>query len=297
MKYDARAPQQSTPQKPKNIVGAAGSASRQGNVLRIYSWNVNGIRAVLKKGALQEFIAKERPDILCLQETKAQEGQAVTEFEGYTEYWNSASKLGYSGTAIFTKIKPLNVVKGFPENFAKKYNFIDSETRDSADEGRVLAAEFDKFWLVTVYTPNGKDDLSRISLREKHWDPAFLAYCKELEKTKPVVFCGDLNVAHTEDDLANPKPNRGKKGFTDEERKGFQNFLDAGFIDTLRLFYQGNGHYTWWSHFANARARNVGWRIDYFLTSSTLKNKIKAAAIHPKVLGSDHCPVSIELDI
>ncbi len=148
-----------------------------------------------------------------------------------------------------------------------------------------------------MYTPNAKDDLSRIPLREKHWDPAFLAYCKQLEKKKPVIFCGDLNVAHTEDDLANPKPNRGKKGFTTEERQGFQNFLDAGFVDTLRMFKQGNGYYTWWSHFANARARNVGWRIDYFLVSDALKKHVQAADIHASVMGSDHCPISITLDI
>jgi len=265
--------------------------------MRIYSWNVNGIRAVVRKGALQEFMAKHQPDILCLQETKAQQGQAEIDFEGYEEYWNSAEKKGYSGTAIFTKIKPIKVINGFPEDFAKKYNFIDDETRDSANEGRVLTAEFDKFYLVTVYTPNAKDDLSRIPLRHKHWDPAFLAYVKQLEKTKPVVFCGDLNVAHTEDDLANPKPNRGKKGFTDEERSGFQNFLDNGMVDTFRLFKQGNGYYTWWSHFANARARNVGWRIDYFVASGSLKDKVKSAEIYPKVIGSDHCPISIELDV
>jgi len=265
--------------------------------MRIYSWNVNGIRAVVRKGALQEFMAKHQPDILCLQETKAQQGQAEIDFEGYEEYWNSADKKGYSGTAIFTKIKPIKVINGFPEDFAKKYNFIDDETRDSANEGRVLTAEFEKFYLVTVYTPNAKDDLSRIPLRHKHWDPAFLAYVKQLEKTKPVVFCGDLNVAHTEDDLANPKPNRGKKGFTDEERSGFQNFWDNGMVDTFRLFKQGNGYYTWWSHFANARARNVGWRIDYFVASGSLKDKIKSAEIHPKVIGSDHCPISIELDV
>jgi exodeoxyribonuclease-3 len=265
--------------------------------LKIYSWNVNGIRAVVRKGELQKFIAKHQPDILALQETKAQQGQAEIDFEGYEEYWNSAGKAGYSGTAIFTKIKPKQVINGFPEDFAKKYKFVDSETRDSANEGRVIAAEFDNFWLVTVYTPNSKDDLSRIPLRHKHWDPAFLAYVKQLEKTKPVIFTGDLNVAHTEDDLANPKPNIGKKGFTAEEREGFQNFLDAGFIDTLRMFHQGNGFYTWWTHWANARARNVGWRIDYFLASKALKDKIKAAAIHPDVMGSDHCPISITLDV
>jgi exodeoxyribonuclease-3 len=251
--------------------------------VKIYSWNVNGIRAVVRKGALQDFIKKHQPDILALQETKAKQGQAEINFEGYEEYWNSATKQGYSGTAIFTKIK--------------KYNFVDDKTRDAAEEGRVIAAEFDDFWLVSVYTINAKDDLSRLELKHKHWDPAFLAYVKELEKTKPVIFTGDLNVAHTDDDLANPKPNRGKKGFTEEERSGFQNMLDAGFVDTFRLFKQGNGHYTWWSHFANARARNVGWRIDYFLVSQALKDKVKAAGIHAEILGSDHCPISLEVEI
>jgi exodeoxyribonuclease-3 len=265
-------------------------------MLKIYSWNVNGIRAVVRKGALQDFIKKHQPDILCLQETKAQQGQAGINFEGYEEYWNSAQKAGYSGTAIFTKIKPIKVINGFPDDFAKKYNFVDDETRDAANEGRVIAAEFDKFYLVTVYTPNAKDDLSRVQLRHEHWDPAFLAYVKQLEKTKPVVFTGDLNVAHTPDDLANDKSNIGKKGFTDEEREGFQHFIDAGFIDTLRLFKQGKGYYTWWSHFAKSRERNVGWRIDYFLVSSSLKSKVKEATIHADVMGSDHCPISIKLD-
>lgn len=265
--------------------------------MKIYSWNVNGIRAVIRKELFKPFFDKEKPDIVCLQETKAQQGQAVIDLPGYEEYWNSAHKAGYSGTAIFTKIKPISVTNGFPEDIAKKYNLTDEKERDSATEGRVLTAEFDKFFLVTVYTPNAKDDLSRLPLRHKHWDPAFLEYCKNLEKKKPVVFCGDLNVAHTEDDLANPKPNRGKKGFTNEEREGFQKFVDAGFVDTLRIFKQGNGHYTWWSHFANSRARNVGWRIDYFLVSDALKKHIKSASIHADVMGSDHCPISITLDI
>lgn len=265
--------------------------------MKIYSWNVNGIRAVARKGALQEFMAKHSPDILCLQETKAQQGQSEIDFEGYEEYWNSAQKKGYSGTAIFTKLKPLKVINGFPEGFSNKYKFVDSQTRDAADEGRVIAAEFDKFWLVTVYTPNAKDDLSRIPLRHDHWDPAFLAYLKQLEKSKPVLFCGDLNVAHTPDDLARPKENEGKKGYTKEEREGFQNFIDAGFIDTFRLFTKGNGHYSWWTHWAHARARNVGWRIDYFLASKSLKPKIKDAKIHADVMGSDHAPVSITLDL
>jgi exodeoxyribonuclease-3 len=184
-----------------------------------------------------------------------------------------------------------------PQDLEKKYKLSDDSYGDPNTEGRVIVAEFDKFFVVTVYTPNAKDDLSRIPLRHKQWDPAFLEYCQRLEKTKPVIFCGDLNVAHTEDDLANPKPNVGKKGFTAEEREGIQNMIDCGFVDTFRLFKQGNGYYTWWSHFANARARNVGWRIDYFLVSSKLKTKVKRADIHPKVMGSDHCPISIELEL
>jgi exodeoxyribonuclease III len=265
--------------------------------MKLYSWNVNGIRAVTRKGTFQEFMAAHKPDILCLQETKAEKGQAEIDLPDYNEYWNSAEKKGYSGTAIFARTKPLNVINGFPDAFANKYTFADELKRDSWNEGRVVTAEFDKYFVVTVYTPNAKDDLSRVALRHKHWDPAFLAYCKQLEKKKPVVFCGDLNVAHTELDLANPKPNRGKKGFTDEEREGFQNFVDAGFVDTFRIFTQGNGHYSWWSHFANSRARNVGWRIDYVLVSESLKKNVKSAKIHADVMGSDHCPVSIELDL
>lgn len=266
-------------------------------MIKIYSWNVNGIRAVIRKEQFVPFIQKEKPDILCLQETKAQQGQAEIDLSDYEEYWNSAEKKGYSGTAIFTKHKPLSVINGFPEEIIKEYEVPGDIYGDPNKEGRIIAAEYEKFFVVTVYTPNAKDDLSRIPMREKHWDPAFLAYCKHLEKKKPVIFCGDLNVAHTEDDLANPKPNRGKKGFTTEERAGFQAFLDAGFIDTLRMFKQGNGHYTWWSHFANSRARNVGWRIDYFLVSKSLRSKVKAADIHAAILGSDHCPISITLDI
>jgi exodeoxyribonuclease-3 len=263
--------------------------------MKIYSWNVNGIRAVLKKGLFEPFMAAHRPDVLCLQETKAERGQVEIELPGYHEYWNSAVKKGYSGTAIFSKQEPLSVVKGYPDSFAHRYSFADELLRDSATEGRVITAEFKSLYVVTVYTPNAKDDLSRVPLRFKHWDPAFLAYCQQLEKTKPVIFCGDLNVAHTELDLANPKSNRGKKGFTDEERKGFQNFVDAGFIDTFRLFKQGNGYYTWWSPFANSRARNIGWRIDYCLTSQALRAAVQSAEIHPDVMGSDHCPVSVTL--
>jgi exodeoxyribonuclease III len=265
--------------------------------MKLYSWNVNGIRAVLKKGLFQPFLEKHEPDILCLQETKAERGQVEIDLPGYKEYWNSAVKKGYSGTAIFSKKEPMDVVNGYPEKFAKQFKFADELQRDSNEEGRVITAEYEKFYVVTVYTPNAKDDLSRLKLRFEHWDPAFLAYCKLLEKKKPVIFCGDLNVAHTELDLANPKPNVGKKGFTDEERKGFQNFVDAGFVDTLRLFKQGNGHYSWWSHFANSRARNVGWRIDYVLVSGPLRSSIKTADIHADIMGSDHCPVSVTLNL
>ncbi len=265
--------------------------------MKIYSWNVNGIRAVLRKGNFAPFVASEQPDIFCLQETKAQPGEAVVDLPDYHEYWNSADKKGYSGTAIFSKVKPLAIMNGLPEDIRTKYDMTKDEYGDPNTEGRVLTAEYEKFYLVTVYTPNAKDDLSRIPLRHKHWDPAFLDHCRNLEKTKPVVFCGDLNVAHTELDLANPKPNIGKKGFTHEERAGFQAFLDAGFVDTLRMFKEGNGLYTWWSHFANSRERNVGWRIDYFLVSSALKDIVVAADIHPQVMGSDHCPVSVTLDI
>ncbi len=263
--------------------------------MKLYSWNVNGIRAVIRKEALQPFIAEHQPDVLCLQETKAKQGQAVIDLPQYNEYWYSAVKPGYSGVALFSKTQPLQIREGFPADIIDRYQLTGDSYGDPNDEGRVLAAEYPDFWVVTVYTPNAKDDLSRIPLRHKHWDPAFLAYCQQLEQQKPVVFCGDLNVAHTEDDLANPKPNRGKKGFTDEERTGFQNFIDAGFIDTLRLFKQGNGYYTWWSHFANSRARNVGWRIDYVLASQSLRNRITSANIHPDVTGSDHCPVSLTI--
>lgn len=266
------------------------------HMLKLYSWNVNGIRAVMRKGLFEPFTSQEQPDILCLQEIKAQPEQIGLDLPGYEQVWYPATKPGYSGVALLSKVKPLQTVNGLPADIIEQYKVEGDSYGNPNDEGRVLAAEFDQFWLVTVYTPNAKDDLSRLQLRQ-HWDPAFLAYCQRLEATKPVVFCGDLNVAHTENDLANPKPNRGKKGFTDQERAGFQAFVDAGFIDTLRLFTQGSGYYTWWSHFAQARQRNVGWRIDYFLVSANLKNKVQAAAIHPQIMGSDHCPVSLSLEV
>lgn len=266
-------------------------------MIKVYSWNVNGIRAVTKKGMFQPFLEREKPDILMLQEIKAKPEQIDLELDGYDAFWYSAEKPGYSGTAMLSKIKPTQVINGFPQDIIKKYNVTGDTYGNPNDEGRVIAAEFDKFWVVGVYTPNAKDDLSRITLRHKHWDPAFLAYVKQLEQTKPVIFTGDLNVAHKPDDLQNDKSNIGKKGFTNEERAGFQAFVDAGFIDTFRMFKQGKGYYTWWSHFAKARERNVGWRIDYFLVSSSLKEKVASAEIHPDIMGSDHCPVSVTLDI
>jgi exodeoxyribonuclease III len=265
--------------------------------MKFYSWNVNGIRAVVRKGTFQKFMAEHQPDVLCLQETKAEKGQAQIDLAGYHEFWNSAEKKGYSGTAIFSRHEPIRVTNGFPDSFARKFTFADELKRDSWNEGRLVTAEFAKYHAVTVYTPNAKEDLSRLALRHRHWDPAFLAYVQLLERKKPVIFCGDLNVAHTELDLANPKTNRGKKGFTDEEREGLQNLIDAGFVDTFRLFTQGNGHYSWWSNFAGARARNVGWRIDYVMVSGSIRKKVREAKIHADVMGSDHCPVSIRIDL
>ncbi len=263
--------------------------------MKIYSWNVNGIRAVVKKGEFQKFMAEQKPDILCLQETKAEQGQAEVDLTGYEEYWNSSkAKKGYSGTAIFTKNKPIAIINDIPEDFIKSSGLVADNYGDSNLEGRVIAAEFEDFYVVTAYTPNAKDDLLRIDLRQQ-FDAAMTAYCADLQKKKPVIYCGDMNVAHTPDDLANPKPNIGKKGFSDQERTGFDNWLAAGFVDTFRMFTQGNGHYTWWSHFANARARNVGWRIDYFLVSEAIKAKVKKADIHAAQIGSDHCPISIQI--
>lgn len=266
------------------------------NLMKLYSWNVNGIRAVINKGAFQSFVAEHQPDILCLQETKAKEGQAVIDLPDYQELWNDADKAGYSGTAIFTKIKPHSVVNGFTDAIAEKYHLAGDSYGDPTKEGRVLSAEFEKFWVVTVYTPNSKGDLSRLELRHKQWDPAFLEHLKELEKTKPVLVCGDFNVAHNDIDLANPKANVGKHGFTNEEREGFDVFKAAGLIDTFRAKYpERTDAYTWWTHWANARARNIGWRIDYWLASQSIADQIIEADIHPDILGSDHCPVSIEV--
>ncbi len=250
--------------------------------MKLISWNVNGLRAVLKKNFL-EFLDAEKPDVLCLQETKCTPDQVEQLWPAkYTTYWNSAEKKGYSGTAIFTKMRPLNVIP-----------HIDIAEHDR--EGRVLAAEFADFFLVNVYVPNSKRDLSRLAYRQK-WDKDFLAYLKKLEKRKPVIFCGDLNVAHTEIDLANPKANVHNHGFTDRgARLALTRFVKGGFLDTFREFEQGGGHYSWWSVMGGARSRNVGWRIDYFLVSKALRPRLKRAFIRPEVTGSDHCPVGIEI--
>ena len=259
--------------------------------MRIFSWNVNGLRAVLNKGALQDFINAERPDILCVQETKAKPGQAEVDFPEYEELWNSAERAGYSGTAIFTKIKPLSV-----SNVLPAAGDLADQFGDPLNEGRVQTAEFEKFYLVNIYTPNSKRALERLSLRERLWDPAILNYLKELEKTKPVVVCGDFNAAHEEIDLARPKANHHNAGFTDEERRGIGNLIEAGFVDTFRFLNPAVERYTWWSHWGHARENNVGWRIDYFFVSNSLKQNLKSAEIYEKYMGSDHCPISIELE-
>ena len=250
--------------------------------MKIISWNVNGIRAVLKKGFL-DFMNQENPDIICIQETKASPEQVELNLENYPyKYWNSAIKKGYSGTAIFSKIKPITIE-----------NNLQIEKHDQ--EGRVICFELDNYYLVTVYTPNSKRDLSRLDYRHKEWDIDFLKYLKKLESKKPVIFCGDLNVAHKEIDLKNPKPNKRNAGFTEEERQGFENYVKAGFVDTFRMFNKEPNHYTWWSYMFNSRAKNVGWRIDYFCVSNIIKNKVNEARILPEVMGSDHAPILIEI--
>ncbi|MCU0782556.1 MAG: exodeoxyribonuclease III [Verrucomicrobia bacterium] len=249
--------------------------------MKLISWNVNGLRAVLRKNFL-EFLDAEKPDVLGLQETKCHPDDVEQLWPArYTTYWNCAEKKGYSGTAIFTKTRPLKVTP-----------HIGIAQHDR--EGRVLTAEFDDFFLANVYVPNSKRELTRLAYRQQ-WDRDFLRYLKKLEKKKPVIFCGDLNVAHTEIDLANPKANVKNHGFTPEERAGFSAFVKAGFLDTFREFEKGGGHYTWWSQMSGARARNVGWRIDYFLMSATLRPRLKRAFIRTDVPGSDHCPVGIEI--
>ena len=251
-------------------------------MLKLISWNVNGLRAQVRKGFLEKLEALD-PDILCLQEIKLSEGQLELDLENYEEYYNYAERKGYSGTAIFTKKKPLSVTYGIgiPEH---------------DQEGRVITMAFESFILVTCYTPNSKRGLERLDYRQV-WEDAFLAYLKKLEEDKPIVVCGDLNVAHNDIDLANPASNHKNAGFTDEERAKFNQLLYNGFIDTFRYFHPDETEaYTWWSNFANSRARNIGWRIDYFLASEALKPRLISAAIHADVMGSDHCPVELQLE-
>ena len=259
-------------------------------MLRIFSWNVNGLRSVLSKGALQSFISKYQPDILCLQEIKMKPGQAKVDLPEYEEIWNSAERPGYAGTAIFTKLAPLSVQTDFTLVEPDQYGNPNAE-------GRVIVAEFASFYLVNVYTPNSKPDLSRLKLRHESWDSEFLQLLKELERTKPVVVCGDFNAAHTEIDLARPKTNHHNAGFTDEEREGIGNLIGASFIDTFRELNPDARRYTWWSHWGHARENNVGWRIDYFFVSGALRDKLKNAEIYEDVIGSDHCPISVTLEI
>ena len=259
-------------------------------MIKIISWNVNGIRAVIKKGFL-EFIEIYNPDILCIQETKAHPDQVDLDLSNYPyKFWSSAEKKGYSGTAIFSKINPIKFTCGL--NISK---------HDS--EGRVITLEFENYFLINVYTPNSKRDLTRLDYRYNEWDPDFLAYLRSLEEQKPIIFCGDLNVAHREIDLANPQTNKttksrpGNAGFTDKERESFDNIIDSGFIDTFRVFNKNPEHYSWWSYRANARERNIGWRIDYICVSDCLKSNLKKASILPEVFGSDHAPVLLDIDI
>ncbi len=248
---------------------------------KLISWNVNGLRACVTKGFL-DYFREADADVFCLQETKLQAGQIDLPLPGYHQYWNYAEKKGYSGTAMFTKEEPLSVSCG-----------IGAEEHDK--EGRVITAEFPDYYVVTCYTPNSQDGLARLPYR-REWNAAFLAYLKGLEEKKPVVFCGDLNVAHREIDLKNPKTNRKNAGFTDEEREDFTTLLDAGFIDTFRYFYpDAEGIYSWWSYRFKAREKNAGWRIDYFCVSESLKDRLESASIHTEVYGSDHCPVEVVL--
>lgn len=251
--------------------------------MKLISWNVNGIRASAKKGLL-DFMKQARADVICLQETKATP-EDLTHLawpKGYEVFWNSAEKKGYSGTAIFTRVKPKKVSFGIG-------------AADLDREGRVITVEFDDFTLVNVYQPNSQRGLTRLEYRTGSWDRAFLAYLRKLNRRKPVVFCGDLNVAHTEIDLTNPKSNRRNAGFTEEERANFSRLLAAGFVDTFREFVKDGGHYTWWSQMSDCRARNIGWRVDYFVAAQRLRTALKRAWILPEVMGSDHCPVGLEL--
>ncbi len=259
--------------------------------MRIFSWNVNGLRAVINKGAFRDFIEAQAPDILCLQETKAKQGQAEIDLPEYEELWNPAERPGYSGTAILTKLAPLSV-----QNVLPTQRVLVDQFGDPLAEGRVLIAEFAHFFLVNVYTPNSKRSLERLKLRHDLWDPEFLQFLKHLEQTKPVVVCGDFNAAHTEIDLARPEQNHHNAGFTDEERCGIDNLIKSDFVDTFRILHPTDRRYTWWSHWGKAREHNVGWRIDYFFISQRLLPHLKNAEIYENITGSDHCPISIDLE-
>tara|TARA_B100000745_G_scaffold70940_1_gene42440 strand:- start:12227 stop:13042 length:816 start_codon:yes stop_codon:yes gene_type:complete len=263
--------------------------------MRIVSWNVNGLRAVHRKEKWKDVFAL-KPDILCLQEIKAQEDQLpneVREVPGFYAYFNSSKiKKGYAGTALYSKQKPLRVSFELPKEITSKHNLHSDSYGDPNREGRVITAEFPEFFVVTVYTPNAKDDLSRLKLRHNQWDPAFLDHCVTLQSKKPVIFCGDLNVAHMPIDLARPKENEGSKGYTTEERAGIDNMIEEGFIDTLRAVNSSEHLYTWWSPWSGAREKNVGWRIDYVFASQDLEEILEDAAVHTDIYGSDHCPVS-----
>jgi len=268
----------------------------------IFSWNVNGLRSVLSKGEFQKFIAEQRPDIVCLQETKARREQVMIDLPDYEEYWNSATRAGYSGTAIFVRknvpaAAVAAVTPDLPEGLAESYGMTEDSFGDPNAEGRVLTLELPDFFLTTVYTPNSKEDLSRLDLRQKQWDPGFTEYMVGLKQRKPVAFCGDLNVAAQPVDLANPKQNEGKHGFTRQERDGFQAFLDAGFIDSFRTLHPDEVKYSWWSHWARARERNIGWRIDYFVVDQRLRDRITAADIVADQQGSDHAPILLSLEL
>ena len=256
--------------------------------IKIFSWNVNGLRAVLRKGALQTFLEEYQPDILCMQEIKGKPEQINHDFQGYKVFLNPAERAGYSGTGILVSSALADTIS--PVELPEEIHNL------AKTEGRIQVVDCEKFYLVNVYTPNSKPDLSRLKLRHESWDPSFLQYLKELEKTKPVVTCGDFNAAHEEIDIARPKTNHYSAGFTDEEREGITKLISASFIDTFRNLNPESVRYTWWSHWGHARENNVGWRIDYFFISRALKQNLKSAEIYESVLGSDHCPISVELE-
>jgi exodeoxyribonuclease-3 len=283
------APHHSSAARRRKTFFQCGSGSKCGagaallHAVKLLSWNVNGMRSILGKG-FGDYLAREEPDVLCIQETKARREQVEHGFQGWHVFWNAAQRPGYSGTAVLSRKKPLSVENG-----------IGRTEHDT--EGRVITAEFPDFFLVNVYTPNSQRELTRLDYRTRGWTPAFIDHLVRLKKRKPVVFCGDMNVAHREIDLARPKENTRNAGFTAEEREAFDRILGAGFVDSFREFEPGGGHYTWWSYQNGARERNIGWRIDYFCVSAELAPAMQSACIQPLVMGSDHCPVGLALDV